>query len=66
MKIPTDKALKQYIRDRQKALKINTARLERLSGFYGLRPYLATDGRSISILNACKVAAALEVAHGYD
>jgi hypothetical protein len=56
----TDEQLKADIREQMTVKKLNTSQLERLSGFYGLRLYLNTPGRSITIVNACKVAVALE------
>lgn len=51
--------LKQYIRDQIKAKKLSISRLERLSGFTGLRQYLETPGRSASVKNVLAVLSVL-------
>jgi hypothetical protein len=55
MIIPTDKEIKEFIRQRIRVKKLSVARLERLSEFYGLRLYLDTPGRSASIKNVLAV-----------
>jgi hypothetical protein len=58
MKLTTDEELRQYIRTRQKELKLSTRQIEIQSG-YTLTGYLKGEG-SISIANACKVMAVLK------
>ena len=60
MIIPNDNEIKEYVRSAIKANKLSVARLERLSGFYGLRLYLNTKGRSATVSNVVAVLVAID------
>ena len=59
MLIPSDARIKTYIEAAIVAKNLSIGRLEKLSGFTGLRLYLDTEGRSASIKNVLAVLAVL-------